>query len=176
MFLDPACQRSQMFGISFTPKTLSVGHWIILSVSGIPFRSLFLLRFPRLLDPLVQGAGVGGENRWSGRVRPVSRVSHTAGWHPLHISCMAPGWADIARICISIQTGLYYSPIYRFCITDHHCASRLLSETFLYICSHCYLQLVPEKLYYLMINDWKPSGFRCSAISLSLSIATFQFY
>ena len=137
------------------------------------------------------GAGVGGENRWSGRVKPVSRVSHTAGWHPLHISCMAPGWADIARICISIQTGLYYSPIYRFCITDHHCASRLLSETFQsttinktifdtlrsqYICSHCYLQLVPEKLYYLMINDWKPSGFPCSAISLSLSIATFQFY
>ena len=190
MFHEPACQRSQMFGKSFTPKTLSVGHWIILSVSGFPFRSLFLLRFPRLLDP--PGAGVGGENRWSGRVRPVSRVSHTAGWHPLHISWVAPGWADIARICISIQTGLYYSPIYRFCITDHHCASRLLSETFqsttinawkLFLtlwdpnmCSHCYLQLVPEKLYYLMINDWKPSGFPCSAISLSLSIATFQFY
>ena len=111
MFHDPACQRSQMFGKSFTPKTLSVGHWIILSVSGFPFRSLFLLRFPRLLDP--PGAGVGGENRWSGRVRPVSRVSHTAGWHPLHISWVAPGWADIARICISIQTGPYYSPIYR---------------------------------------------------------------
>ena len=129
MFHDPACQRSQMFGKSFTPKTLSVGHWIILSVSGFPFRSLFLLRFPRLLDP--PGAGVGGENRWSGsRVRLVSRVSHTAGWHPLHISWVAPGWADIAPICISIQTGLYYSPIYRFCITDHHSASRLLSETF----------------------------------------------
>ena len=58
MFHDPACQRSQMFGKSFTPKTLSVGHWIILSVSGIPFRSLFLLRFPRLLDPPVQGSEV----------------------------------------------------------------------------------------------------------------------
>ena len=172
----------------FHPKNLvcgsldhTIGEWISFQIS-------FSVEISAIAwSP---GAGVRGENRWSGRVRPVSRVSHTAGWHPLHISCMAPGWADIARICISIQTGLYYSPIYRFCITDHHCASRLLSETFqsttinawkLFltlwvpnICSH--LQLVPEKLYYLMINDWKPSGFPCSAISLSLSIATFQFY
>ena len=41
----------------------------------------------------------------------------------------APGWSDIALICISIQTGPYYSPI-----SGHHCASRLLSSQF----SHLY--------------------------------------
>ena len=109
----------------------------------------------------------------------------SAGWPPDGL--ILPGFAYQSRLASIIHQ--YTDSVLS---TDHHCASRLLSETFqsttinawkLFltlwdpnICSHCYLQLVPENLYYLMINDWKPSGFPCSAISLSLSIATFQFY
>ena len=107
MFHEPACQRSQMFGKSFTPKTLSVGHWIILSVSGIPFRSLFLLRFPRLLDPLVQGSEVKIDGQAESDQCHVSVtllagiLFISAGWPPDGL--ILPGFAYQSRLASIIH-------------------------------------------------------------------------
>ena len=117
MFHDPACQRSQMFGKSFTPKTLSVGHWIILSVSGFPFRSLFLLRFPRLLDPLVQGSEVKIDGQAESSLCHVSVtllpgiLFISAGWPPDGL--ILPRFAYQSRLAPIIFTNiqiLYYRP------------------------------------------------------------------